>query len=78
MSKQKIDVLFKIFKNAAASDNPGQSIVDSIETLKESDPDLWELVNETRSNMLDSLNAMSQEDRIEAMKEFKKFNEGKS
>jgi hypothetical protein len=74
MSEQnKVEKLFEMLRVAASTDNPAQSIVDSIDKLKEDDPELWKVVDEVRTQMLKSMNTMSVEDKIAVLRDFKKM-----
>jgi hypothetical protein len=72
----KVEKLFEMLRVAASADNPAQSIVDAIDTLKVEDEKLWSLIDGMRSQMLESMNNLNSDDKIEILKEFKEFNGG--
>ena len=71
---EKYKFLTDLFRNAVASENPVQQIVTEMEKIKDSDPELWTMIEETKEKMLQSMNSLSMDEKKDMIKDWQDIN----
>lgn len=73
-SSETLSALREILRDAAATDNPAQSIVEAIDKLKDTNFELWTIIQSTRAQMLQSMNDLTIDDKVGILQNFVSLN----